>query len=87
MREGSMRLSKYFIRDEHGGIYGYVEGNGANAFHEAMILADDTAKNNPGLLIEVAEDKVWYSTRLTEEGYSANGLHREGHQGRAGELR
>jgi hypothetical protein len=39
---------------------------GADEYHAALRLARKIAEENRGLTVEVAEDKVWGSTRANE---------------------
>jgi hypothetical protein len=40
---------------------------GAVEYHAALNLADRIARQNPGLMIEVTEDKVWATFRSKED--------------------
>lgn len=54
--------SKYYIRIE-------VPPSNIEPYHAALFLADKVSKDNPGLTVEVYEDKVWSSmvTQPTED--------------------
>lgn len=60
-------ITTYVIRDLDGTVYATVKGNGCEPFYDAMRLARMTAEVHPGLTIQVAEDKVWYTVRNNPE--------------------
>lgn len=57
-----VRLSEYYIRIK-------VPPSDVEPYHAALFLADKVSKDNPGLTVEVYEDKVWASmvTQPTED--------------------